>query len=46
MSADKKQKDKKNSAILQSEYYNDQLGENSAEHFSEKYENKTKRKRK
>ncbi|NLU35931.1 MAG: hypothetical protein GXX01_02750 [Clostridiales bacterium] len=46
MSTDKKQKYKKNSAKQQPEFYNDQLGENAAEHFSEKYENKTKRKRK
>ncbi|HHU49170.1 MAG: hypothetical protein ACOYEH_06560 [Caldicoprobacterales bacterium] len=46
MSRDKKQRSGKSADKRQPAFYNDQLGENAAEHFSNRYENKANRKRK
>jgi hypothetical protein len=46
MSKDKKSKIKKPASYQQPNFYNDQLGENASEHFSDKYDNMEKRKKK
>jgi len=46
MSEDKKNKNRKQAGKQQVDFYNDQLGENAAEHFNRRYNNKDNRKKK
>jgi len=46
MSKDKKYKTRKPASYQQPNFYNDQLGENASEHFSDNYDNKEKKNKK